>query len=345
MEINVNGDIATDADKFLYDFFGIPCICPKDVRDALSEKPEGEKLIVNINSGGGIVSAGQEIYSLLLGRDDVEINIQSLAGSAASVIAMANKCYISPVASIMIHNVSMSGADGNYHDMEKNAEILKSMNASLAESYVKKTGKSKSEILDMMDRETWITAKEALQMGFVDGILNDAAGPSNTFYNCAGANSQRLQLTDKMRRIYEDCKNDLIGNLENYGGLVEIGSNHNPKPITVNTGIKTITLDQEQDIRDYRNLFGDMEDPILVNRFMELKQYAKDHNMERIAPVNEIDLAVWRSKRLADKKPIGTSEGLIELPDQGDTESREAEEKQRKLRKAFDLPEIAKGDK
>ena len=46
--------------------------------------------------------AGQEIYSILAGRSDVEINIQSLAGSAASVIAMANTCKMSPVATIMI---------------------------------------------------------------------------------------------------------------------------------------------------------------------------------------------------------------------------------------------------
>ena len=56
--------------------------------------------------------AGQEIYSLLHGRNNVQIKIQSLAGSAASVIAMANRCEISPVAIIMIHNVSMSRASG-----------------------------------------------------------------------------------------------------------------------------------------------------------------------------------------------------------------------------------------
>ena len=88
--------------------------------------------------------AGQEIYSILAGRSDVEINIQSLAGSAASVIAMANTCKMSPVATIMIHNVSMSGASGDYHDMQKNAEILKTMNSALSEAYTRKTGKSNS---------------------------------------------------------------------------------------------------------------------------------------------------------------------------------------------------------
>lgn len=96
--------------------------------------------------------AAQEIYSMLHGRQDVEIQIQSMAGSAASVIAMANRSEISPVAMLMIHNVSMSGASGDYHAMQKNAEILKQMNAALASAYVAKTGKTEEEILKMMDR-------------------------------------------------------------------------------------------------------------------------------------------------------------------------------------------------
>ena len=141
MEIDVRGDIIGNDDKWIYDWMEWDSTCPDDVKSALQTMPAGEKLIVNINSGGGSVMAGQEIYSLLHGRQDVEIHIQSLAGSAASVIAMANTCKMSPVATIMIHNVSMSRASGDYHDMQKNAEILKTMNSALAEAYVAKTGK------------------------------------------------------------------------------------------------------------------------------------------------------------------------------------------------------------
>ena len=65
---------------------------------------------------------------------------------------------MSPVAMIMIHNVSMSGASGDYHDMQKNAEILKQMNSALAAAYTEKSGRSLDEILKLMDRETWLTA-------------------------------------------------------------------------------------------------------------------------------------------------------------------------------------------
>lgn len=220
MEIDVRGDIISNDDKWIYDWLEWDSTCPADIRQALADKPEGERLTVLVNSGGGNVLAGQEIYSLLYGRDDVDIQIQSLAGSAASVIAMANTCSISPVAMIMIHNVSMSGASGDYHDMQKNVEILKQMNAALATAYTAKTGMSQEEILRLMDRETWITANQAVEMGFVDEILQDAM-PQYTNQICG------MRLTDEIRQkviaekkardAEETEKNELLNDLYLYG--------------------------------------------------------------------------------------------------------------------------------
>lgn len=220
MEVDVRGDIISNDDKWFYDWFEWDGTCPADIKNALMAKPIGEKLTVLINSGGGYVLAGQEIYSMLHGRDDVEIKIQSMAGSAASIIAMANTCEISPVAMIMIHNVSMSGASGDYHDMQKNAEILKQMNAALAAAYMAKTGKSEEEILRMMDRETWMTANQALEMGFVDSITQDAS-PTYTNNVCG------MRLTDEMRQkaivekaskeAEDKLKNELLNDLDEYG--------------------------------------------------------------------------------------------------------------------------------
>lgn len=220
MQIDVRGDIISNDDKWIYDWLEWDSTSPGDVKNALITKPQGEKLTVLINSGGGSVMAGQEIYSLLHGRDDVEIKVQSLAGSAASVIAMANHCEISPVAMIMIHNVSMSGASGDYHDMQKNAEILRQMNAALASAYVAKTGRSNDEILRLMDRETWLTANQALEMGFVDGIIRDE---KPVFAN----NVSGMRLTDEIRnRVLNEkaqkekedkLKNELLQDLDLFG--------------------------------------------------------------------------------------------------------------------------------
>lgn len=222
MQINVNGDIISNDDKWIYDWLEWDSTCPNDIKNALATKSENEKLTVLVNSGGGSVMAGQEIYSLLSGRSDVEIKVQSLAGSAASVIAMANHCEISPVAMIMIHNVSMSGASGDYHDMQKNAEILRQMNAALAGAYTAKTGRSQEEILKLMDRETWLTANQALEMGFVDGISSEEAR-QNYFLN----NINGMRLTDEIRQKVlnekvqaeqnEKMKNDILKDLDLYG--------------------------------------------------------------------------------------------------------------------------------
>lgn len=219
-EILIKGDIIPNDDKWIYDWLEWDSTSPNDVRDAINTNPKGEKLTVMINSGGGSVMAGQEIYSMLHGRDDVEIVIQSLAGSAASVIAMANQNEMSPVAMIMVHNVSMRGASGDYHDMKKNAEILQEMNRALAAAYVAKTGKDEDEILKLMDRETWITANQALEMGFVDKITaSEQPVLTNDIFG--------TRLTDDIRRrVLEEKaaadkleaeKQELLSDLDNYG--------------------------------------------------------------------------------------------------------------------------------
>jgi ATP-dependent protease ClpP protease subunit len=218
-EINIKGDIISNDDKWIYDWLAWDSTSPDDVRAALETKPEGEKLTVLINSGGGSVFAGDEIYSMLHDRDDVEIKIQSLAGSAASVIAMANHSEISPVAMLMIHNVSMSGASGDYHDMKKNAEILQRMNEALAASYVAKTGKDQDEILKLMDKETWLTANQALELGFVDAI----EGESEQFVAAISG----TRLTDEIRQRViaekaqaekiEEQKTNILKDLDSYG--------------------------------------------------------------------------------------------------------------------------------
>ena len=152
--INIRGDIVGDDDKWIYDWFDMTATCPKDVKEILNAAEDNEPIEVLINSGGGSVMAGQEIYSALKGNDRVTIKIQSLAGSAAGVVAMAGKSQISPVAMIMIHNVSMSGASGDYHDMQKNAEILKQMNTALAAAFVEKSGRPMDNILKLDSRQS-----------------------------------------------------------------------------------------------------------------------------------------------------------------------------------------------
>lgn len=217
MILKINGDIVSNDWKMIYDWFGIDCTAPKDVVTALEKLPKGDRLQVKINSVGGDVLAGQEIYSMLRARNDVDIEVESLAASAASVIAMAGHSTISPVGMIMIHDVSIRGASGNHNEIQKQAEILQQWDEALAGAYVAKTGKTKEEIIEMMEQETWLTAERAIELGFIDSISN---GSSAVATNAMGG----LKVTDEMVAQYkaamqakEDEKNNILKDLDKFG--------------------------------------------------------------------------------------------------------------------------------
>ena len=92
------------------------------------------------------------------------------AASAASIIAMAGHSAISPVGQLMIHNVA-STAEGDYRAMHHAGDVLETANDSLANAYMRKSGKTRDEIRAMMDAETWITAQRAVELGLVDEIM------------------------------------------------------------------------------------------------------------------------------------------------------------------------------
>jgi ATP-dependent Clp protease protease subunit len=171
VKVNIKGPIVSNSDAWIYEWFGIEATSPNSVNKVL-EKANGEDIEVEINSGGGSVFAGSEIYTSLKSyKGNVTVKIVGLAASAASVIAMAGKkIMMSPTAQMMIHNVS-SWASGDYRDMEHTAEVLKSANNTIANAYRLKTGKTQEELLSLMDDETWMTAEKAKELGFIDEIM------------------------------------------------------------------------------------------------------------------------------------------------------------------------------
>ena len=196
--IDIRGDIVPSAFGRYYEFYKHEYTSPKTVRDSIALAQQDEPLDVYINSGGGFVVAAQEIYTTLLQHERrVRTHIESAAYSCAGWIAMIGESEISPVALLMVHNV-MGGATGDYHAMEKEAEVLRQMNAALCEAFCRKTGKSLDEMLAIMDRETWLTANQCVEMGFVDRIMAPAKGRRRS--NAAGdiwLTEERMQEADK----------------------------------------------------------------------------------------------------------------------------------------------------
>ena len=167
MKIDIKGVIVANDDKWVYDWFDMDAVAPREVLTALDRAPN-ERADVYINSPGGSVFAGSEIYDALRAHPGgVQIHVTGHAASAASMIMCAGPCDISPTALVMIHNVS-GGAQGDYHEMDATSETLKKANQAVAAAYRHKTGKSEKELLALMDKETWMTAQEAIEAGFAD---------------------------------------------------------------------------------------------------------------------------------------------------------------------------------
>lgn len=165
--INVKGTVVSDDDAWIYNWFGIEAVSPNAISAALAEA-NGDDVVIRINSNGGDIFAGSEIYDLISSYEgNVLIRIVGMAASAASVIAMAAESEIAPTGLMMIHNVQ-SGAHGDYREMEHSAEVLKEANRSIMSAYREKTGMSEDELLSLMDNETFMSADTAIEFGFVD---------------------------------------------------------------------------------------------------------------------------------------------------------------------------------
>ncbi len=143
-----------------------------------------KKITVKINSGGGDVFAAHAIHSLLKENSaKVTTIVEGLAASAASVILMAGDEIIVPATGfVMIHNPSTI-AVGEAKDFIKMAETLNVIKNGIVNAYVDKTGKSKDEISDLMDKETWMTGEDAVKEGFADKLEKDNTAFSNVVFN------------------------------------------------------------------------------------------------------------------------------------------------------------------
>lgn len=170
-KIDIKGDIVDNDTGEFFDYFGMSSVYPKKVQQAI-ENDEDEEIILDVASNGGDVFSASEIYTMLKSSGkNIVVNIQGLAASAASVIAMAgNTVNISPTAQLMIHKASVVGV-GNADDFEHEAKVLNGIDESIASAYELKTGMKQEDLLQMMASETWLNAKEAVDKGFADNIM------------------------------------------------------------------------------------------------------------------------------------------------------------------------------
>lgn len=176
MKINLYGELISDDNVWLYQFFQIPCCYPGQVRDAIAALKPDEELVLEINCPGGEVWAGFEIFGLLQGcKARTEAHIIAMAASAATTITSAcDRVLASPVAQFMIHQPAVCGGWVNNDGAKELLNFLESVRASIINGYVIKAGGKtpRARFEQLVDESTWMPVQDAIDLGLVDGILD-----------------------------------------------------------------------------------------------------------------------------------------------------------------------------
>ena len=169
--IPMNGEVIPSDYADVYDYLGYDNINPKAIKQALNEA-NGSDVELEINSPGGYVDAGSEIYTALKEyQGQVIAKITGQACSAASWIALAaDRVEMSPTAQMMIHRASTMSI-GNSDDLASDLNALNSLDKSFVDLYSQRTGLDAQEVYRLMCNTTWMNAKEAVDKGFADEIM------------------------------------------------------------------------------------------------------------------------------------------------------------------------------
>ncbi|MCM1045628.1 MAG: Clp protease ClpP [Candidatus Gastranaerophilales bacterium] len=169
-KINIKGPIVSNDTAWLYNYFGWDASSPNTLRKGL-EEAAGEDVVLEINSPGGVCIYGYEMYTALMEYEGkITAHVISAMSAATLLVCAADEALISDTGIFMIHNVQ-SRADGDYRDMQMEADALREFNAGIINAYVRKTQKSREEIQALMDNDSYMSPKTAIEHGFIDGYM------------------------------------------------------------------------------------------------------------------------------------------------------------------------------
>jgi ATP-dependent protease ClpP protease subunit len=169
------------AEVFIFDVIGWPFTDISGlVRSMAAEKDK--PILARINSPGGDVFDGMSLYNAFANHPGgVTVRIEGLAASMASIVAMGGrKVEAYQNTTFMVHNAWAYMA-GDHNAMREGADILEKICVQMQEVYTGKTKTGKKDMQQMMDAETWMTAKEAAAKGFIDAVLTSGKGAKGQF--------------------------------------------------------------------------------------------------------------------------------------------------------------------
>ena len=216
---------ASGTEVLIYDEIGAYGVTAKGFMAELGELPGDAAIDLRLNSPGGSVFDAVAIYNALKRHSgEITVWIDGIAASAASYIAMAGDTIVMPEnAFLMIHDPS-GLVMGTAEDMRSTAEALDKVKGSLIQGYAAKSGKPDGDIAALMAAETWLDAKDALDIGFIDRI----------------AEPVRLAATFDITRLFRNAPPELVE------AASELERSAAPEPQTAGVAVLNTQPDPER---------------------------------------------------------------------------------------------------
>jgi len=233
------------ADVYIFDEIGAFGVTAQGFIEEIKEYKD-VPMNLHLNCVGGDVFEGMAIYNVLKKRTaKTTIYIEGIAASMGSVIALAGDEVIMAENSLfMIHN-AWGGAMGEANEMRKTAALLDKISNEIADIYTKKTNLPYNKVQEMMDEETWLSADEAFNLGFVDSI-SDAIKVAAKYDV-----SKFKNITDK------EIQNKLSVNLKSKKMTEELKNWFNAKVEEIITKVKASNESETEDVKEVEVMMAD----------------------------------------------------------------------------------------
>lgn len=243
-------------------------ISDKAFKQDIENLGDVENITLHINSPGGSVFSAVAIANTLKNhKAKVTANIDGLAASAATIITSACDTVRMPKnAMFMIHN-PITLAYGDNQDMKKTLEMLDKVKDSIIETYVGKVAIDKAKLSELMDNESWLTAQEAKEYGFIDEIIDEEV-QKEVVENKLIINSMAFDISK-----FKNFKNRKISNMP---------ANNN-KNISKNEENKEVKMT----VDELKNQFPDLYSCVIN----EGKELGKTEERERLKAIDEMDIS------------------------------------------------------
>lgn len=272
-----------------------------DFKKAIDEVIAGgaKKVLLRINSPGGVCTESVAMRSILAnaGFEEINIRIEGMCASAATDIATLPGAHVAIAegSEYMIHN-PWCIAFGNANEMEHTIERLRNIEKMSRGFYMKRTGQTEEQIKEWMDAETWFTAEEAVEYGFADEVLEAEVNNETPVAACV---SERAMAA--MRGLYKDVPTSIAIEAEMPSADITNVSNGTPvagAPTEINLKednpmeLDGITMDQLRD-----------GNPAL---FEQVQQNAVAAERERISDIDALTVPGYEAMA-EEAKANGTS--------------------------------------